>query len=149
MSWTVLCIGDDPSGILLYQSMLELDGHSVLVASSAIEALRASKARAVDCAVIDHERDGMSIARQIARAWPGLRILFVADRAELPFQIYAEAGMFITKDEAIEGISGCVQEMMQRNVNECSKGCSGNRTHGTDDGSRPVHRGIVRWILPW
>ena len=149
MSWTVLCVGDDPSGILLYQSMLELAGHSVVVASSAVEALRASKPRAVDCAVIDHEKDGMSIARQIARAWPGLRILFVSDRAELPFQIYAEAGMFIAKDEAIEGISGCVQEMMQRNVNECSKGCSGNRTHGTDDGSRPLHRGIVRWILPW
>jgi CheY-like chemotaxis protein len=93
MPWTVLCAGDDASRILLYQSFLELDGHSVLVAASAAEALEVSKTRALDCAVIDHEKDGTSIASQIARARPGLPILFVSDRSELPFQIYAETGM--------------------------------------------------------
>ena len=92
MRWTVLCVGDDASRILLYQSFLELDGHSVLVVASAAEALEVSKTRALDCTVIDNEKDGISIASQIARARPGLPILFVSDRSELPFQIYAETG---------------------------------------------------------
>ncbi len=121
----------------------------MLVAASVAEALEVSKTRALDCAVIDHEKDGTSIASQIARARPGLPILFVSDRSELPFQIYVETGMFITKDEAIEGISGCVGEIMERNVNEFIEGHSGDRTHRTDVGSRPLHRGIVGWIFPW
>jgi CheY-like chemotaxis protein len=39
MSWIVLCVSDDVACLLLYRSILELDGHNVLVAADTEDAL--------------------------------------------------------------------------------------------------------------
>ncbi len=149
MRWTVLCVSDDPSALLLYQSILELDGHSVLVAKGAHEALEVSKGLRIDCVVLDHETDAISIAKEIARARPGLQILVVSDQSEAEFDIYAEAGMFISKDEAIEELSRCIHEVLRRDACERIDAHNRNSVSRKFVGSRPLHGALVKWLLPW
>ena len=115
---TILCIVDDPSRLLLYRSMLELRGHSVLVAATADEILEVNKGTVIDCAILDHERDSLSLAQKISRSHPSSPILLVSDRAEIPEKLSSLMEMFITRDEAIQDISSCVQELLHR------RGCS-------------------------
>lgn len=95
MSWIVLCVSDDAASLLLYRSILELDGHNALVAADTDDALKVSEAIEIDCVVVDCEQDGISVTRAISRARPGIPILFVSDQLQL--QVYSETGMFASR----------------------------------------------------
>src|ERR1700756_789608 len=93
----VLCVSDDPSGLLLYRSVLELDGYPVLLAGAAEEALELSKDETVDCVVLDHAGDGTVLAKEIGGRQPAPPVVFVLDGPEMPVQIYPYVEMFITR----------------------------------------------------
>jgi DNA-binding response OmpR family regulator len=112
MKWTVLCVSTDAASLLLYRSILELESHCAIAVANADDALRASEGIAIDCVVVDCEGNGISVTREIARAHPGIPILFVSDQLEVQVQVYSETGMFVTKEEAIGELSRCVSEMM-------------------------------------
>src|ERR1700752_4716779 len=116
MSWIVLCVCDDAAGLLLYRSILELDGHNTLVAADADVALKVSNGIAIDCVVIDCKQSGISVTKRISRARPDIRILFVSDQSDVQLQIYSETSMFVTKDEAIEELSRYIREVIQRDL---------------------------------
>jgi len=86
-SRTVLCVGDDPSRLLLYRSLLELDGYSVLLAEAVEDGLELSKNKIIDCIVLDHARDGAVLARKIGRQKIASPLIFVLDGSELPVHI--------------------------------------------------------------
>lgn len=116
MKWTVLCVSNDAASRLLYQSMLELDGLYVLVAADISEAVKVTEGIAIDCVVIDCEDNGVSVTTEIARARRGVPILLVSDRSEVQLQVYAEIGMIVSKEEAIEQLSPCIGELIARSV---------------------------------
>lgn len=149
MSWTVLCVSDKAASLLLYQSILEMEGHAVLVAADADEALKVSSRFTVDCIVIDCEDNGIQVTREIARARPGIPILFVSDQSEVQLQIYSETGMFVSKEEAIEQLSRCVCEVLKRNICRSVKGSQRKSTRTSNLESRALHEALVRWVLPW
>jgi CheY-like chemotaxis protein len=66
-SWIVLCVGNDPSRLLLYRSLLELDGYSVLLAETVEDGLELSRKKMIDCIVLDHARGGAVLAQEIGR----------------------------------------------------------------------------------
>jgi DNA-binding response OmpR family regulator len=149
MSWVLLCVSDDTGSLLLYQSMLAMEGHTVLVAPNADEALRAGDGIAIDCVVIDCEDNGVAVTREIATARLGIPIIFVSDQSEVQMQIYSETGMFISKEEAIEQLSRCVGEVLKGNVYRSSKGSRRKSTGASTIKSLVFHRAWVRWFLPW
>jgi DNA-binding response OmpR family regulator len=150
MSWIVLCIGDDVAGLLLYRSILELDGHNALVAQDTDDALKVSDAIGIDCVVVDCKQDGISVTRGISRARPGIPIVFVSDQPELNLQVYSETSMFVTKDEAIGELSRCVREVIQRGVQQRSEDRRRTiLTRGANVKFGPLHEAFVRWLLPW
>jgi DNA-binding response OmpR family regulator len=116
MKWMVLCVSNDAASLLLYRSILELEGHCAIGVANADEALKASVGVAIDCIVVDCEDNGISVMREIARARSGIPILFVSGESEVQLQVYSETGMFITKEEAIGELSRCICEVMGRNV---------------------------------
>lgn len=148
MSWTVLCVSDDAASLLLYQSILEMDGHTVLAAVGADEALMVSDGIGIDCIVVDCEDKGISITREFATARPGIPILCVSDQAEVQLQVYWETGMFVSKEEAIEQLPRCVCEVLKRTMNGSVKG-SRKSTRTANLESRALHEALVRWLLPW
>jgi DNA-binding response OmpR family regulator len=150
MSWIVLCVSDDDASLLLYRSILELDGHNALVAADADDVLKVSDAIEIDCVVVDCEQDGIYLTRGISKALPGIPILFVSDQSELQLQVYSETGMFVTKDEAIGELSKCVREVIQRGVHpriEVRRRMNSTRRANVESG--PLHEALVRWLLPW
>jgi DNA-binding response OmpR family regulator len=101
----------------------------------------------IDCVVVDCEDNGISVTREIAKARPGIPILFVSDQLGIQVQIYSETGMFVTKEEAIGEISRRISEMMRRTAYQCEEDPRGS--HTSKDGSRVLHSALVRWLLPW
>jgi DNA-binding response OmpR family regulator len=148
MKWIVLCVSNDAASLLLYQSILNLDGHYVLGARDIDEALKVTKRIAIDCVVIDCEDAGISVTTGIARVRPEVPILFVSDQSEVQLQVYSETGMFITKEEAIEQLSRCICEAIGRSVRRCEDDRR-KLTHTSNVDSRALHGALVRWLLPW
>lgn len=119
VKWTVLCVSNDAASRLLYQSMLELDGLCILVAADINGAVKVTEGIAIDCVVVDCEDNGISVTREIASARRGVPILLVSDRSEVQLQVYAEIGMIVSKEEAIEQLSKCIGELIARSVRPC------------------------------
>jgi DNA-binding response OmpR family regulator len=148
MKWMVLCVSNHAASLLLYQSILELDGHCSLVATDADEALKVTKGMAIDCVVVDCGDNGIAATMEIAIARPGVPILFVSDQSEVQLQVYSQTGMFITKDEAIGDLSRCICEVITRNVYR-RKDARRKSTCTANVASRALHGALVRWLLPW
>lgn len=63
---TVLIVEDDPSLRQLYERVLKLEGHAVIVAENGVEALRRVEEQAVDAVILDMvmpRLDGRSVKR--------------------------------------------------------------------------------------
>ena len=71
--------------------MRDLQSEFGLAVTDAAEAVKISKEIAIDCVVVDCENDGIPVTRGIARARPGIPILFVSDQLEGQVQVYSEA----------------------------------------------------------
>jgi DNA-binding response OmpR family regulator len=148
MTWTVLCVSNEVAGLSLYQSILELDGHRVLVAGDSDEALKVTKRIALDCVIVDCGDNGISVTTEIARARPRVPILFVSDHSEVQLQVYSETGLFVTKEEAIGHLSRCISEVIGRNVCRCEDDRRKLSSASNLD-SRALHEALARWIWPW
>jgi two-component SAPR family response regulator len=148
MKWTVLCVSNEAASLLLYRSILELEGHCALAVVNAVEALKVMEAIAVDCVVVDCEDNGISVTRKISRVWPAVPILFVSDQSEVELQVYSETGMFVAKEEAIEEPSRCIAEVIRRSVHRCDDDRR-KLTHTSSVDTHALHEAFVRWLLPW
>jgi hypothetical protein len=74
--------------------------------------------------------------------------VFVVDEVRIPLQIYPLVEMFLSIDEALEGISQCVEEVVGRRALHTSV-CHQSRLGVSDARSNPLHEAFVRWIFPW
>ncbi len=85
---TVLVVDDDALVATGTVAMLEDLGHTVLEASSGMEALAMlENGRWVDLVITDHampEMTGLELARQLGRIRPGLQVILATGYAELP-----------------------------------------------------------------
>jgi DNA-binding response OmpR family regulator len=148
MKWTVLCVSNEAASLSLYQSILELDGDRVFVAEDFDDALKVTKGIALDCVIVDGKDNGISVTTEIARARPGVPIIFVSDHSELQLRVYSEAGLFVTKEEAVGDLSRCICEVIGRGVRTCKDDRRKlNRTSNV--ASRALREALVRWVLPW
>jgi DNA-binding NtrC family response regulator len=80
---TILVVDDEPSIELLVRTVLELQGHQVLAAGDALEALRLSEQRAapIDLLITDMCLPGMSgpeLVQHLLKARPDLPVLYIS-----------------------------------------------------------------------
>jgi CheY-like chemotaxis protein len=149
MSRTALCVSDDPSALLLFQSMLELEGDSVLLAENVKDGLRLAKTKTLDCIVVDHRTHGAFLARKIAQDRQSPPIIFVFDDQEMPVQIYPDVALIIGRDEAIENLSRCIQEVLNRRRTNSPESDDVGPELDPFGGFVPLHRFLTDWVLPW
>ncbi len=82
----ILVVDDEADVRTLTAEMLEEDGHDVLVAAGAEEALRLLEEQPVDLLLADYIMPGMNgveLLRRAAQVQPGLRVMLVTGYAEL------------------------------------------------------------------
>ena len=80
---TILLVEDEAAVRLLARQILERRGYRVITAENGIEALKLARASSgpVDLLLTDlvmPQMDGRELARELARVWPGLRVLFMS-----------------------------------------------------------------------
>jgi PAS domain S-box-containing protein len=96
----VLLIEDDTQARELYRDILEAAGYRIAEAPSAAAAMEALGRERFDAAVVDYslpDQDGLSLARRIAAAHPGVALVFVSGYGSLASGASDMAARVLTK----------------------------------------------------
>lgn len=106
MEYTILCIDDDETGLLLRKLMLEGEGYRVLVAREGNKGLELLHDKHVDAVILDYRMPGLNgaeVATRIRQARPDMPIVMLSGYAdEVPDPAMNLVNAFITKGEAPE-----------------------------------------------
>lgn len=98
---TILCIDDEPTGLLLRKLLLEGEGYVVLLAAGGREGLAMLETSQVDAVVLDYqmpEMNGDEVAQQIRRRWPDIPILLLSGYPqEVPEEMLNQVNGFVWK----------------------------------------------------
>lgn len=82
---TILCIDDEPEGLLLRKIMLEAEGYQVLTAQSGKQGLSLLSDSHIDAVVLDYRMpgmDGAEVARVMRERWPCVPIVMLSGYPE-------------------------------------------------------------------
>jgi CheY-like chemotaxis protein len=99
----ILCIDDEPTGLMVRKILLERQGYEVLTALSGQEGLELFVANPVDAVVLDYSMPGMNgdqVAAEMKRLKPSVKILLFSAYVDLP----EEALKWVDK-RAVKGVS--------------------------------------------
>ena len=98
---TILCIDDEPTGLILRKMLLEGEGYSVLLASSGLEGLVTLQSSPVEAVVLDYRMPHMSgdeVALQIRKRWPSMPIVLLSGYPQdVPEEMLNQVNAFICK----------------------------------------------------
>jgi len=98
---TILCIDDEPTGLILRKMLLEGEGYSVLLASSGLEGLATPQSSSVEAVVLDYRMPHMSgdeVALQIRKQWPSVPIVLLSGYPQdVPEHMLNQVNAFICK----------------------------------------------------
>ena len=84
---TVLCIDDEPIGLVARKAILRNKGYEVLTALSGPEGLKLFKANPVNAVVLDYAMPGMDggqVAAELKRLDPDIKILLLSAYVDIP-----------------------------------------------------------------
>jgi CheY-like chemotaxis protein len=86
---TVLCIDDEPNGLVARKAILRNKGYEVLTAMSGPEGLKLFETNPVDAVVLDYSMPGMNggqVAAELKRLNPDIKILLLSAYVDIPKQ---------------------------------------------------------------
>ena len=97
----ILCIDDEPTGLILRKMLLEGEGYSVLLASSGLEGLATLRSSRVEAVVLDYRMPhitGDKVALQIRKHWPSMPIVLLSGYPQdVPQEMLKQVNAFICK----------------------------------------------------
>jgi CheY-like chemotaxis protein len=104
-SWgsMILCVDDEPTGLMVRKILLERQGYEVITALSGPEGLQLLMAHPVEAVVLDYAMPGMNgdqVAAAMKRLKPEVKILLFSAYVDLP----EEALKWVDK-RAVKGVS--------------------------------------------
>ena len=98
---TILCIDDEPTGLVLRKMLLEDEGYEILVASSGHDGLNILQSSQVEAVVLDYrmpQMSGAEVARQIRKHWPHIPIILLSGYPQdLPKDMLSQVNAFVWK----------------------------------------------------
>jgi CheY-like chemotaxis protein len=100
---TVLCIDDEPHGLVARKAILRNKGYEVLTALSGPEGLKLFETNPVDAVVLDYSMPGMNggqVAAELKRLNPNIKILLLSAYVDIP----KETLQFVDK-QSVKGVS--------------------------------------------
>jgi PAS domain S-box-containing protein len=86
-AFSILCIDDEPAGLLPRKLLLESAGHRVIEARSGAEGIRLFESEKVDAVILDYWMSGMkgtAVASELKRINPAVPIIVLSGMADLP-----------------------------------------------------------------
>jgi CheY-like chemotaxis protein len=99
----ILCIDDEPTGLMVRKILLQRQGYEVLTALSGPEGLELFADNPVDAVVVDYSMPGMNgdqVAAEMKRLKPSVKILLYSAYVDLP-----EDAMKWVDRRAVKGVS--------------------------------------------
>ena len=99
----ILCVDDEPRGLMVRKMMLQIHGHEVLTALSGPEGLDLFVANPIDAVVLDYTMPGMNgdlVAAEMKRLKPEVKILLLSAYVDIP----ADALKWVDR-RAVKGVS--------------------------------------------
>ena len=153
VSYSVLCVDDEPSGLNLRQLILERKGYLVSTARTASEGLALFKAKEFDLVVTDHllGRDtGTAMAKEMKRLSPFVPIIVLSGATDTPEGIEI-ADAFLSKAEGPERLLTKVHEFVTRSRAARASGSADPSKEETafldsfgDPSTTGSHGGVIR-----
>jgi CheY-like chemotaxis protein len=113
---TILCIDDEPGGLLTRRLLLEAEGHQVLEARSGQQGLALFRSNQIDLVILDYWMAGMNgtaVAQEIKRMNTAVPIIVLSGLAELPGEGIGLADRWIIKGRATEELLDAIKELIQ------------------------------------
>jgi len=99
----LLCVDDEPDGLMVRKLMLEHQGYEVLTAQAGREGLELLRSKPVSGVILDYfmpEMDGAEVAAEMKRMKPEVPILMLSAYFSLPKSALQNVNAFITKGES-------------------------------------------------
>jgi CheY-like chemotaxis protein len=117
--YLILCIDDEENQLAVRKLVLEMEGYSVLAASSGQQALHLLARHQIDLVLSDHLMPGLTgaeLARQIKERNPDLPVILISAVNEIPAEaIYAD--LFMSKLDGPLAMCQNISQMLGRSKN--------------------------------
>lgn len=113
----VLCVDDEPVGLLVRKQVLEARGYRVFTAENGPDALEIFSSEPVDLVVLDYkmpEMNGDAVAERMKRLKPSVPILMLSAYVDLPRETLALVDMYLTKGDGPAVMLKAVAELLTR-----------------------------------
>jgi CheY-like chemotaxis protein len=115
---TILCIDDEPDGLLPRRLLLESAGHRVVQASSGLEGIRIFQSEKVDAVILDYWMSGMkgtAVASELKRINPSIPIIVLSGMADLPGEASGLVDQWIVKGSTrAEHLLNSIKVLLER-----------------------------------
>lgn len=97
---TILCIDDEPEGMLPRKLLLESAGYRVIEARSGLEGIRVFQSEKVDAVILDYWMSGMkgtAVASELKRIDPRIPVIVLSGVSDLPGEAAGLIDQWIVK----------------------------------------------------
>jgi CheY-like chemotaxis protein len=113
---TVLCIDDEPNGLLVRRMLLESQGYQVLTATGGREGLDLFSANPIRAVILDYAMPGMdggAVAAELKRMKPDVKILLLSAYVDLPQEVLDLVDARAVKGSSPTSFLGALQQLLQ------------------------------------
>ena len=121
----ILCVDDEPSGLLMRRLLLESQGYRVLTAKSGTDGIAILSAEAIDLVLLDYmmpSEDGGEVAGTMKRIKPSVPILMLSAYVDMPSEVLAHTDRFVIKGQAPATLLSAVAELLNSSSTVSSHG---------------------------
>ena len=121
----ILCVDDEPTGLLMRRLLLEAQGYRVLTAESGEEGIAILSAEAVDLVLLDYMMpgaDGGAVAETMKKVKPSVPILMLSAYVDLPSETVVNVDRYVIKGQSPPALLSAVAELLQGGPTGSSQG---------------------------
>lgn len=111
----ILCVDDEPMGLLMRKLLLESQGYRVLAAANGAEGLSLFAAERVDLVLLDYmmpDMDGGQVAQKMRGANPAVPLVLLSAYVDLPPEVCVLVDRYVTKGRGPEVLLATVAELL-------------------------------------
>jgi len=112
---TILCIDDQPNGLIGRKTLLENNGYEVLETVSGAEGLKLFLSHSVDAVILDYQMPGMNgdvVAAKMKRAKSHVPIMLLSAYGPLPTSKLLAVDTFLSKSQPPRVLLSTLQNLL-------------------------------------
>ena len=114
-SATILCIDDEPKGLIVRKMLLESHGYEVVTATNGREGLALFASNPIRAVVVDYampEMNGDEVAASLKRLDPSVKIILYSAYVDLPEEVLRWVDAYAIKGDHPKTLVAAVQQLL-------------------------------------